>query len=156
MPRKCHSHVSAGEPFHFKEAGRDWLVNWYMVREKGVTLFGPPPQTIIEPVSKAEFLEVVKGHVRIWREWVDEMQQRGAQAYAILTLCRAVYTLTHGEQVSRIQAARWAEKELPEWSALIQQAVLWRQASPEDDINPAATFPETQRFVHFVADKILG
>jgi predicted nucleotidyltransferase len=36
--------VSPGEPFHLKAAGKDWLINWYMVREAGVTLCGPPPR----------------------------------------------------------------------------------------------------------------
>jgi hypothetical protein len=35
--------VSPGEPFHLKAAGKDWLINWYMVREVGVTLCGPVP-----------------------------------------------------------------------------------------------------------------
>ena len=30
--------ISPGEPFHIKDAGIDWLMNWYFVREKGVTL----------------------------------------------------------------------------------------------------------------------
>src|SRR5260221_6440812 len=35
--------ISPGEPFHIKEAGIDWLMNWYMLREICVTLFGPSP-----------------------------------------------------------------------------------------------------------------
>jgi hypothetical protein len=35
--------ISPGEPFHLKPAGKDWLINWYMVRRVGVTLCGPPP-----------------------------------------------------------------------------------------------------------------
>ncbi|MDQ5867841.1 MAG: nucleotidyltransferase domain-containing protein, partial [Chloroflexota bacterium] len=39
--------ISPGEPFHVKEAGKDWLLNWYIVREKGIALAGPHPMTII-------------------------------------------------------------------------------------------------------------
>jgi len=97
--------VSPGEPFHLKEAGKDWLMNWYMVREIGVTLFGPSPRTLIPEISKAEFVEAVRDHSRDWAEWVYGMRHRGAQSYAVLTMCRALYTYTHGEQVSKERAA---------------------------------------------------
>src|SRR5581483_9511367 len=46
--------ISPGEPFHIKDAGADWLLNWYVVRSKGVALFGPPSQDIIDPISQDE------------------------------------------------------------------------------------------------------
>jgi cobalamin biosynthesis Co2+ chelatase CbiK len=52
--------VSPGEPFHIKEAGYDWLINWYNVQEKAIILFGPSPKEIIEPISKGEFIDAVK------------------------------------------------------------------------------------------------
>jgi predicted nucleotidyltransferase len=146
--------ISPGEPFHIKEAGSDWLVNWYIVREKGLTLFGPSPRTIIEPISKEEFIDVVKRHMQGWREWVNEMRSRPCQAYAILTMCRGLYTCRNGEQVSKQQAALWAQQQLPEWAATIQNALTWRQAWREAVADPEATFPETQRFVHLVIDPI--
>lgn len=36
--------ISPGEPFHLEAAGKDWLINWYVVREAGATLCGPPPR----------------------------------------------------------------------------------------------------------------
>lgn len=148
--------ISPGEPFHIKDAGREWLMNWYFVRENGVTLFGPPPEAIIEPISKAEFVQAVKEHVVSWREWLNNVHSRPSQAYAILTMCRALYTYANGEQVSKKQAALWAAQQLPEWSALIQNALLWRKAWKEEDVEHDATLPETWRFVHAVIDRILG
>ena len=148
--------ISPGEPFHFKEAGRDRLLNWHVVREKGVVLFGPPPTAIIEATSKVEFIQVVKEHTIEWREWFDHMYSRPSQTYAILTMCRALYTYKNGEQVSKIQAAAWTEKEMPEWSSLINNAVLWRRAWRDNDVNHAAPLPETRRFVNFVVDQIVG
>ncbi|HEV8192839.1 MAG TPA: nucleotidyltransferase domain-containing protein, partial [Ktedonobacterales bacterium] len=43
--------TSPGEPFHRKEAGIDWLINWYLVREADVALLGPPPATFIAPIA---------------------------------------------------------------------------------------------------------
>jgi predicted nucleotidyltransferase len=150
--------ISPGEPFHIKEAGKDWLVNWYVVREKGVTLFGPPPTTVIEPITKEEFIEVVKDHLVWWREWINEMHTRGSQAYAILTMCRALYTVKNGEQLSKPQAALWAQQELPEWASTISNALLWRKISREEniDVDHEATMPETRRFVSYMIDRILG
>src|SRR5215213_3671111 len=97
---KSHSYkravISPGEPFHFKESDPGWLMNWYMVQEQGRTLFGPDPSTLIDPISKQEFIQTVKQHAARWGEWVNDAHNRPSQAYAILTMCRALYTCTHG------------------------------------------------------------
>jgi hypothetical protein len=146
--------ISPGEPFHTKSAAADWLINWYFVRERGVTLAGPPPQSIIIPIAKAEFIQAVRNQARSWRGWVERAAHRKAQAYAILTLCRALYVVRNGEQVSKLRAAQWAQRELPEWSALIASALAWRAAPDDPAVDHAATLPATRQFVHFVADLI--
>jgi hypothetical protein len=143
------ANISPGEPFHRRESSIEWLTDWYVVREKGITLFGPSPKTLIEPISKDEFIQSVKAHAKAWREWINDMHNRKSQAYAILTMCRALYTYKNGEQVSKKQAALWAEKELPEWSKLIQNALLWREDWRNEQVDHEETFPETLRFVHF-------
>lgn len=147
--------ISPGEPFHFKEAGKDWLLNWYFVRENGVTLFGAPPETIIAPISKKEFLRGVREQAEEWREYIIRAKDsRQYQGYAILTLCRALYAIKNGEQASKKRAARWAQAQMPEYSSLIQKALEWRAASSEENVNHEATFPETRRFVLYVIDQI--
>lgn len=146
--------ISPGEPFHIKEAGRDWLINWWVVRERGVALFGPFATALIDPISKQEFLRAVREQTVAWQAWIDHMRERKAQAYAILTMCRALYAYTNGEQVSKKQAAEWAQVRLPQWAPLIQQALEWRGAWRDQDVDHAATFPETVRFVRFVLDSM--
>ncbi len=146
--------ISPGEPFHFKEAGNDWLINWRVARENGVALFGPAPTTIIEPISKQEFLKAVCEQAKDWGEWVYQMRNRPAQAYAILTMCRALYAYKNGEQVSKKQAARWAQECYPQWSSLIQNALAWRAAWRDEAAKHEATLPETVRFVHFAIEQI--
>jgi predicted nucleotidyltransferase len=148
--------ISPGEPFHMKDAGKDWLVNWYIVREKGVTLFGPPPQAIIDPIAKEEFVQTVKDHMLWWRDYIHEVYHRGSQAYAILTMCRALYTVRNGEQVSKLQAATWAQGELPQWASLIQDAVAWRKSWREQNVDHASTIPQTQAFVLEMIERILA
>ncbi|MGH2495275.1 MAG: aminoglycoside adenylyltransferase domain-containing protein [Ktedonobacteraceae bacterium] len=148
------ANISPGEPFHRKESSREWLSNWYLVREKSVTLFGPSPKEVIESISKDEFIQNIRAHARAWGAWIYDMHTRGSQAYAILTMCRALYTCTTGEQVSKKQAALWAQQTLPEWSQLIQKAFLWREGRQDEQVDHAATFAETKRFVDFVRDLI--
>lgn len=148
--------VSPGEPFHLKEAGKDWLINWYVVREIDVTLFGPSPRTLIPEISKAEFVEGVRDQSRDWAEWVYRMRHRGEQSYAVLTMCRALYACTHGEQVSKKVAALWAQTYLPQWASLIQRAWNWRSEGQDEVAADEATFSEVVRFVHDVIGRVTG
>lgn len=146
--------ISPGEPFHIKEAGKDWLINWWVVREKGVAIFGPPPATVIEPISKEEFVQAVREQAKEWGEWISCSFKRKEQAYAILTMCRALYACQNGEQTSKQKAAQWAQEHLPQWASLIQKALVWRDAWRDEAVDHMATFPDTVRFVHFVKDQI--
>ena len=147
--------ISPGEPFHFREAGKHWSIDWYSVRENGATLFGPPPETIIEPISKEEFIQAVREQANEWHQYVENTKHsRSFQAYAILTICRAFYAVKNGEQVSKKRAALWAKTQFPEWAYLIQNAMRWRKAFRENDVNHEQTFPETKKFVHLVINLI--
>jgi hypothetical protein len=62
----------------------------------------------------------------------------GYHAYAVLTMCRMLYTVETGSVVSKPAAARWA---LPvqdgRWTALIMAALAWRkdtQQAPDRDL----------------------
>ncbi len=143
--------ISPGEPFHVKQAGGDWLVNWYFVREVGRTLYGPPPHTFIGPIAREEFVQVVRDHAQAWPVWVEDAHTRQAQAYAILTLCRALYTVRLGEQASKPQAAAWAAAYLPAWADLIQQALVWRKTPYDPTVDHAASLDAARRFVRAVA-----
>jgi hypothetical protein len=84
------------------------------------------------------------------------MRTPGAQSYAVLTLCRALYAYTHGRQASKKQAALWAQAYLPQWDALIQQSSLWLGEGQDQETGNEAGFRETVRFVHDVAGRITG
>lgn len=150
--------ISPGEPFHMKEAGRDWLMNWYLVREKGVALFGPPAKAIIAPITQEEFVGAVRDYATSpVASWVDDLKtDRKRQAYAILTMCRALLVHRTGEQASKRQAALWAQEELREWSSLIQSALAWREGRREEQGNQDTTYAETIRFVDLVRNQILA
>lgn len=147
--------ISPGEPFHRTESSKEWTMNLYLTREKSKILFGPSPKTLIEPISKREFIQSAKDHAKSWKNWIQGFpHNRYAQAYAILTICRALYVVRNGNQVSKKRAALWVKKEIPEWSDFVQKAIIWKNAGKDieaDDIN----FPKTVQFVHYMRDKIL-
>jgi len=148
--------ISPGEPFHMTEAGSEWLMNWYVVRENGVALFGPPAEALIAPITREEFAECVRDYAVDWGDRIRGVTERKDQAYAILTMCRALHVHRTGESASKRQAALWAQEELPQWSGLIQSALAWREAWREQEVDHAATRAETIRFVNFVRDEILA
>jgi len=144
--------ISPGEPFHPRDLNRDWVLNWYMIREVGVTLYGPPPQAVIPPISRDEFIQVVREHLNWWRGAIlegDEIEnRRGAQAYVVLTMCRALYSLAQGMQASKPAAATWAAATYPEWAGLIARAQDWRLNRSDDPLD-AADLAEVRAFVEF-------
>lgn len=143
--------ISPGEPFHVIEAGADWLSNWYAVRTYGITLVGPPPDTLIPPIATSEFQQVVRVYAEWWRERLYETQAwPGGQAYAVLTLCRALYTLRFGEQVSKQKAAHWAAGLWSEWEDLLHNALLCRRNPSQ----PVFAFADAAAFVQFMLAKI--
>jgi hypothetical protein len=147
------ANISPGEPFHMIQADRMWLMNWYFVQEYGLTLYGPPPQTLIDPIGKDEFLQAIQDHAAYWREHLtDTRNSSQGQSYLILTLCRALYSYRHGEQTSKKRAALWAAQRFPAWADLIENALIWRKAPPSSDTN----FAETEKFAHFMLDRITG
>ena len=54
------------------------------------------------------------------------------------------------------KAAEWAQTALPDWSSLIQNALIWRDDKREEQVDHNATYPLTARFVHFIIDRIVG
>ena len=58
------------------------------------------------------------------------------RAYAVLTVCRILYSYRKGPIVSKPRAGRWAVKSLPEkWREIIQQALEFNDANRKSDIS---------------------
>jgi hypothetical protein len=131
-------------------------MNWYAVREQGVALFGPPAEALIAPITREEFAACVRDYVVELGDRTTELSDRKHQAYAILTMCRALRLQMTGERASKKQAALWAQEELSQWSGLIQSALTWREAWREQRTDHSATGAETVRFVNFVRNLIIA
>ena len=140
-PADClHPHLDRGrgETLRPREHHSDWVVQRHVLRERGLTLAGPDPRTLIAPVSPDELRRAM--HDLLW--WPAEILDaparigtRGYQSYLVLTMCRVLYTLRHGAVVSKRAAADWAQETLDaRWSPLIERARAGRH-----DPRPAAT-----------------
>jgi hypothetical protein len=94
--------------------------------------------------------------VGILREWWSPLLLnnpawvRGSeyQAYAVLTMCRALHTLQHDCIASKPVAARWAQETLGErWAALIAWALTWTHETLSDQLN------ETLNFIRYTLER---
>jgi predicted nucleotidyltransferase len=141
-----HPHLDRDkdERLHIVQHDQDWIIQRYLLRERGVIVAGPSPQTLIDPVSSNDLKQAIVDILPLWFNPIldnpSKIRKSGYQSYFVLSICRVFYTLKHGEIVSKRVAAEWGKKNLdPRWTPLIERAEIGRQdpdqhASP-DDIN---------------------
>lgn len=113
----------------------DWIVQRYVLYQHGITLAGPNVRALLDPVSSDELTNAVTAILRNW--WLPmvtddhKLQKSDYQAYAVLSMCRIAYTLTHGDVVSKLTTAAWMLNREPSYSELIYRALGW-QLTNED------------------------
>lgn len=146
--------ISPGEPLHILSAGIDWLMNWHQVRHGGLVVSGPPAETYVPDTTIAEYVAAVREHAAAFGEWLPEMRAARQQSYAILTLCRALYTAHHGHGASKAETAAWLAAEMPRYARLLEQALRWREAEPDDPAVGELAYPETLHFVREMQEEI--
>jgi aminoglycoside adenylyltransferase-like protein/nucleotidyltransferase-like protein len=144
------SHPTIGTDWDFVVAphGSNWIIERYIVREHGVTVYGPLPSTLIDPVLPDDLRDAVcKTLAGFWQRQVtgpDEpewLRPRKEQAFAVLTMCRALNTIYEGTVVSKPEAAAWALSALDAaWQPLIEKALAWRSQHAIDDLAETLSF----------------
>jgi hypothetical protein len=164
--RVLYHHIDRGqnEQLHRMEIkdekiSRAWWGGWVILRavllESGVTLAGPAPHTLIDPVPREELQQANLADLHGWFEPMladtAQLECFGYQPYAVLTMCRVLYTHEYGAIVSKQAAALWAQERLGEpWKSLIDRAWNGRhhpevKASPEE-------ITRTQDFIRYVLE----
>lgn len=125
----------------------DWVINRYVLREQGVVVAGPEPETLIDPIGPNELRHAVRNLLWWWELQLEDnarLEESGYQAYAVLTMCRVLYTLEHGDVAPKPEAAAWAQGAIGEpWLSLIERALAWR---PEEPMN---RLDETLGFIRY-------
>lgn len=128
--------------FYLAPHGFDWVIQRHILREQGVVVAGPPPQPMIDPVRPNDLRQAVRELVQAW--WAPMIQnpvrleRSEYQAYAILSMCRALHAMRYGVIVSKPFAARWARQELgASWAIVIERALAWRPGVRLDSLREA-------------------
>ena len=143
-----HPRYDYGTKMHLCGHGSDTYIQYWALREKGISLAGPAPLSFMEPVTADELRQASVGILQEW--WLPQMadtsrlQKPGYESYAILTMCRILYTLEHGAIASKPAAGRWVQAQYPQWATHIERALAERG---EICLN---TVEQTVQFIRFV------
>ncbi len=114
----------------FSNHDNNWHVRW-ILRERGIPLIGPAPDTLLPPIPSAElFREMQRSMSEILKYFEESIGQprnffnsQFGQPFVVLTACRILHTLHTGEVHSKKAGAIWAKEALAsEWAAFIEQA----------------------------------
>jgi hypothetical protein len=146
--------ISRNEPLEWSAHGANWMLERWAVRERGITLLGPDPRTLIAPVSREDLRAAIRDRLRDWADFArrpDDPEwrgHRGHKAYVVETMCRALCTLATGELPTKPQAVAWALATLPApWRGLVERSRAWRgDPAPDESLNA-----EIQRFMLWAA-----
>jgi hypothetical protein len=117
--------------FDTEVLANDWIIQRHQLRADGIVISGPELQAMIDPIDDEALQLAVRSNLREW--WAPmlsnpaRLHDYGYQPYAVLSMCRTLYTLEHATQVSKSGGARWALQALPQdWTPLIEAALSWR------------------------------
>lgn len=146
-----------GERLKWVEQGHSWIIHRYILREYGVVLSGPSPAELIDPISPDDLRRAMGAALTEWgghiRRDPDTVAQAGYQPYAVLTLCRMLYTLETGDIVAKSAAAEWGRQTLERrWKPLIEAALADRLAGGRTPTRRAAE--ETLAFLEYAAAQL--
>lgn len=140
-----------------KRSGSDGNpIIWRNVLATGVTLIGPAPKTFLPPITERMLFDALVREVGYLRTEIANpasqwRSQRFYRAYAVLTLCRILYTNQTGDVASKRRAAAWALRALPSrWHSLIRAAV----ASDRDEPS-RLPLPRIAGFIAFVEGQLV-
>ena len=135
------------------------VVRWCL-REMGVTLAGPDPETLLDPIPIDQMKDEVKKVMFDWEGWIyDDMEMysnRFFQTFIVLTYSRMLQTLATGQVFSKPAGVQWAVENLDEeWHDLITSAHAVRDDAAINVYTPAdpAVLNRTLEFVTY-ANKI--
>jgi hypothetical protein len=131
--------------FYLARHESDWVIQRSILREYGVAVTGPAIRPMIDPVSPDE---IRQGVYRVLHGWWTSMLDNPSwlrdgeyQAYAVLTMCRALYTFHHGAIASKPVSARWAVATLEgQWTNLIDWAITWQHTDQTDRLTETLDF----------------
>lgn len=137
--RAWHPALRMDGAFAIDHHTSDWVIQRHLLRCHGVPMLGPPLAPLIDPVSPRELQSAARAVLlEWWRPMLDDpwrLRDREYQAYAVLTMCRALYTIERGEVATKAESARWAMGVLdPGYRSLIERALAYPDGPQPDEL----------------------
>jgi hypothetical protein len=129
------------------------LVRW-IVREKGVILFGPPPKGLIEPIPQQMLRQEMYDVIMTWGKQILENPSRWSnrfyQGFIVLNYARMLHDLHRGYPGTKREGAAWAKRNLdPSWAPLIDST--WNcRPDPASKVKEPADPDDYQRTLAFL------
>jgi hypothetical protein len=152
VPGLRHPTLGQGEALSWSQHHSNWILERWVVREHGITLLGPDPKSLIDPIPVQSLRNAVQERLDDWADWADQPDDPdwglplAHKAYVVETMCRALHTLAQGALSSKGQAVAWAMETLPDpWRSLVAKSRDWRTNSRVD----LTVVPEVRAFVHW-------
>jgi hypothetical protein len=101
------------------------VVRW-TVRAYGVTLAGPPPESLIDPIPVETLRREIVTTLNTWGQEIldhaEHYNNRFYQGFIVLSYCRMLHDLHQGHPGSKRAGAEWAKTHLdPQWIGLIDR-----------------------------------
>jgi hypothetical protein len=171
FPRPVLWHMNqAGRPLWYLDHGSrtfersdhcNTLVVRATLREHGVTLAGPPPAGLVEPIPTAALRDEIRTTMIHWGKEImadpGRYCNRFYQGYLVLNYSRMLRDLRHGRVGSKRAGAEWAKANLdPRWIDLIDWALAFR-SNPERSVYVPADpveFAVTLAYVAHIIDLV--
>ena len=128
--KKLYYFDNGSTRYEFSTHDNQWHVRW-ILRERGITLIGQKPETILQPIPldklsneiKAAMLQVLKLFEDEINRPLSFFNSKFGQSFAVLTYCRMLHTLHTRTVQSKKAGVKWAKQFVePKWVKIIDQA----------------------------------
>lgn len=151
--------------------GRDWLyidhgsrdMQWsphcnnvvarWSLRERGVTLLGPDPTSLVDPVPPQAMRDYARASAATF--WADfytstSLDIGWAQRLTVATYCRFLATMSTAVVLSKRAALLWGQQHLDRrWADLLQRAIDERAAFDADEPSDPDSVARTKEFAMY-------
>lgn len=154
-----------GKPLWYLDNGARQMIpsthdNTIVVRltlqQFGVTISGPPPHTLMDPIPVKAFRQEMLDHLQCWGTQIlthpEEINNHFYQCFVVFHFSRLLHNLHTGVPGSKRRAVEWASANLdPAWRELIDKAWDGRPL-PEVSVRTQADPQDLQQTLAYVRE----
>jgi len=127
---------------------------WLDYQRSGKILYGSPPKTFLPDITPKIFSAALDRELTYLKEEISENRSSEwrdvpmYRAYAVLTVCRILYSSEKRSIASKTAAAKWVLRKWPgRWTKIINQGLAYNELGRESDIPLKAI----EQFITFAA-----